>query len=352
MTSIAFLNDTHFGVRNDNEVFLNHQIGFIRDFFIPECKKRNITQVIHLGDVFDKRKNVNIKTLSRVRREVFDQLEKAGLSLTIIAGNHDTYYKNTNEYNSIKELLGDYKNIQIIDQYPEHRGEFGGKHKVLYVPWICQANYDDVMAMLSKSEASVVLGHFEIQGFDMQPGNPCLHGMDRKVLNRFPLVLSGHFHTRSNQGNITYLGTQYEMTWADCQDPKGFNILSDDLKLEFVQYDNPIFIKLLVDGDKATPIKNANFKGKYIKVVVKNAPSDRTKLDAYIDAIRNQEPMDLKIIENTRDYKVEENLDVEVEDTAALINRYVDNLEGIEDTDPALIKSILQELHTEAMEIE
>ena len=346
--SIAIVNDTHFGARNDKEVFLNNQIEFFRVFFIPEIQKRGIKKIVWAGDVFDKRKNINIRTLSRVRKEIFDKLKAAGIQIIMLAGNHDVYYKNTNEYNSIRELLGDYSNIEIIDTLPEVRGEFGGLHKVGYVPWICQANYDDCMGMLDTTEARVVIGHFEIAGFDMHPGIPCHHGMQSKTFERFQKVLSGHFHTRSTVGNITYLGTQYQMTWADYGDPKGFNILHEDLELEFVQHDNPMFIRFVYapkDDSIYWPVPK-KVKDKYVKIIVKER-DDET--DSAIMVIRSGDPADLKIVENAHNYTVEENLDVEVEDTATLMNKYVDTLEL--DVDPIRVKTILQELHTESLRV-
>lgn len=350
--SIGLINDSHFGIRGDSNVFLNNQIDFFQEFFIPELQKRGITRVVWAGDIFDKRKTVNIRTLSRVRKEIFKPLKDAGIKILALAGNHDIFHKNRNDYNSIRELLGDYENIEIIDTLPECRGEFGGKHKILYVPWICQANYDDTIGMLNGTDAQVVIGHFELKGFDMHPGIPCHHGMSSDIFKRFSKVLSGHFHTRSTLGNITYLGTQYEMTWADCEDPKGFNILNEDLTLDFIRYDNPTFIRLLWDNgvDGEWPLEG--LKDKYIKVIVKNIGTNPKSLDAMIAMLQNQEPADLKIVEDEHRSAVDEALDVDVEDTAMLMNKYVDTLEFAGNTNSNAVKSILQELHTEALGME
>jgi DNA repair exonuclease SbcCD nuclease subunit len=50
---------------------------------------------------------------------------------------------------------------------------------------------------------------------------------------KFELVMSGHFHTKSQKGNITYLGNTYQMYWNDYADQRGFHIFdTDTLKLE------------------------------------------------------------------------------------------------------------------------
>ena len=112
---IAILNDTHCGIRNSSEVFLNNAAKFYDEIFFPYCKEHDIKQIVHLGDYYDHRKFVNFKALNHNRKHFLDKLRENGMSMDIIPGNHDTYYKNTNDLNSLKELLGHFMNeIHII----------------------------------------------------------------------------------------------------------------------------------------------------------------------------------------------------------------------------------------------
>ena len=65
---IAILNDTHNGIRNSSEIFLDNAEDFYKNIFFPECKKRGIKQILHLGDYYDHRKFVNFKALKQNRR--------------------------------------------------------------------------------------------------------------------------------------------------------------------------------------------------------------------------------------------------------------------------------------------
>ena len=103
---IAVLNDTHCGIRNSSQVFLENAENFYSKVFFPECKKQEVTQILHLGDYYDHRKYVNFKALNHNRKIFLEELRKRGMSMDIIPGNHDTFYKNTNDLNSLKELLG------------------------------------------------------------------------------------------------------------------------------------------------------------------------------------------------------------------------------------------------------
>ena len=62
------------------------------------------------------------------------------------------------------------------------------------------------------------MGHLELNGFVATAGHVMDHGMDMDPFKKFKKVYSGHYHTRSNVGNIYYLGNPYEMFWNDCQD--------------------------------------------------------------------------------------------------------------------------------------
>ena len=98
---IAFICDTHFGARNDSPFFLDNALSFFEKQFFPYLRDNNITNVIHLGDFFDRRKYVNFNTLSVVRKRFVDKVVNDKLNLHITIGNHDTYFRNTNDLNSL-----------------------------------------------------------------------------------------------------------------------------------------------------------------------------------------------------------------------------------------------------------
>ena len=200
---IAILNDTHCGIRNSSEIFLNNAEKFYNDVFFPECEKQNIKQILHLGDYYDHRKFVNFKALNHNRRIFLDQLRRRGMSMDIIPGNHDTFYKNTNELNSLKECLGHYMNeVHIIMEPTVMKYD---SLKIGLVPWICQENEKRTFKKLENTKCDVVMGHLELNGFTATPGHKMEHGTETPIFERFKRVYSGHFHIRSNQGSIYYL---------------------------------------------------------------------------------------------------------------------------------------------------
>jgi predicted phosphodiesterase len=206
---VAVLNDTHCGIRNSSEIFLNNSAKFYSEVFFPYCQENGIEQILHLGDYYDHRKFVNFKALNHNRKHFLDPMRKYGMKMDIIPGNHDTYYKNTNDLNSLKECLGHYMNEIHIVMEPKVM-EYGSL-KIALLPWINPENYDSSMKFIQECKADWLGAHLELNGFEMMRGIKNTHGMSAELFKKFELVLTGHFHCASRQDNIWYLGSQMEV---------------------------------------------------------------------------------------------------------------------------------------------
>ena len=160
---IAIITDTHFGARNDNVNFNEYFYQFYEGVFFPYLQQNNIKTCIHLGDCFDRRKYVSYRTAKDFRERFVLPFNVLGIDLHMLVGNHDIYYKNTSQVNSLTELLGDkHKNIHIYDEATEV--DFDGL-PILLMPWINQTNEIYAEGMIDETKADVCMGHLEINGF-------------------------------------------------------------------------------------------------------------------------------------------------------------------------------------------
>ena len=349
---IAILNDTHCGIRNSADIFINYQRKFYEDVFFPYLLENDIKQIIHLGDYYDHRKYVNFKALNENRAHFLDKLREYGITMDIIPGNHDVFYKNTNELCSLKELMGHYMNEVNIIMEPKVMNYDG--LDIARIPWINNQNYHDSVKFIQNCNAPVVGAHLELVGFDMMKGVKNTHGMTTELFDRFELVLSGHFHTRSSRGNIHYLGSQMEFTWADAHDPKYFHVLDTDTReLTPVRNTESIFEKVMYNDEKIdyNIIPIDHLKDKFVKIVVESKTNPFI-FDRLIDRINQLGVHDLKIAE-TFDEFTGANVDdegISVEDTTELLDGYVDNVETELDKDK--IKGIMRSLYVEASNME
>lgn len=349
MTKVALVTDTHFGARSDSIPFDNFFRKFYDETFFPEIDRRGIKTIFHLGDCFDRRKYINFNTLSSCRDYFFSAAKQRGIEVVMIVGNHDTFFKNTNNVNSPGLLLNDYDNVTAFSGPIEYSVD---GTSILLMPWICTDNYDECMKAIKISNSQVLFGHFEIAGFQMYKGHENDEGFDPKLFEKFDLVCSGHFHHRSSKGNITYLGNPYEMTWADYDDARGFHIFDTGTReLEFIQNPNNIFTKIYYDDAKDIGYVTEDFADKHIKLIVVNK-TDYYKFDQFVDSIYKANPLELKIVEDMSEFEAQALGDepVDVEDTLTLLSQYVDAIETEADKDK--IKTLMKTLYVEAQNYE
>jgi len=355
---IAILCDTHAGIKNGSDIFLNYAEKFYSELFFPYCLKNDIKKIVHLGDYFDHRRFVNYKVLNRNRSMFLEKLREHGMTMDIIPGNHDCFFKNTNDLCSLVEILNHYNDCVNVYMNPTVV-DYDGMSMAL-LPWITTENYAESIKFIETANAPIIGAHLELQGFEMMKGAPSTsHGMDANLFKRYEMVLSGHYHTKSSNGNINYLGVAFEHTWADCNDPKYFHTLDTSTrKLQPVRNNLCIFKKLVYnDTLHESPVQAvkamdlSHVEGSFVKVIV-SAKKDPYAFDKYIDKINACDPFDLKIVESFAEY-TSENVDddsVCISDTGTLLNTYVDSVET--DLNKEKIKSKLQELYTEAQQLD
>ena len=349
---IAVLNDTHTGIRNSSQIFLDNAKDFYENVFFPECEKHGITQIVHLGDYYDNRKVINVKALNHNRKHFLQEMRKRNMVMDIIPGNHDIYFKNTNDMNSLKELLGHFMNEVNIIMEPKVM-EYGGL-KIAMLPWICSENHDTSMEFIANCKADWLAGHLELGGFEMMRGVENKHGLAADLFKRFELVLTGHFHVSSRKENIWYLGSQMEFFWSDAHDPKYFSIIDTDTR-EVERIKNPYTLfHRIVYNDKETDYNNYDVKQldqKFVKVVVVEK-QDTFVFDRFIDRIQNQDIYDLKISENFNEFlgtNVEDE-GLDIDDTPRLMDDYVEGVDT--DLDKDKIKVMMRDLMTQAQALE
>ena len=342
---ILLITDQHFGVRNDNQHFLNHYKKFYGEIVVPFIEKSKIDTVIALGDTFDKRRSINFMSLEASKEMWFDPLSKMGVQMHMLVGNHDIYYKNTLRINAPSELLDGYRNISV---YTEPTTVVFDSVPVLLLPWICDENYERTLGVIAKSDAPVCMGHLELNGFEAHPGHMMERGMDPKHFSKFKKVFSGHYHMKSTKKNITYLGNPYQLYWNDYGCKRGFHVFdTDTLKTTF--YRNPFdtFHKLYYNDGVTLP-DSEELVGTYVKLIVENK-GDYAKFDYAVKELQDMSLGDLKIIEDLSSELANGSSVLETEDTMTLLDNYIDEIDL--KVNKSNIKNVMRSLYMEASEL-
>ncbi len=342
---VAIITDTHYGARKGSKYLHDYFELFYKNVFFPALEEHGIDTVIHMGDAFDSRKSIDYQSFEWAKRVVFEPLKK--YKVHMIIGNHDCYYKNTNDTNSPQLLLQSYSNIKTYQEVTEVKID---NLNVLFIPWINAENFENTVNSIKVSNSNCAMGHLELNGFRAHRGHTMEEGMDSSLFEKFDRTFSGHYHTRSDNGRIFYLGNPYEMFWNDVNDTRGFTILNTET-LDHFHVNNPyrLFYNIYYEDTPYQTFDFSEYESKIVKVIVRKKTKPKA-FEKFIDKLYSIGVQDLKIVENF-DIQEGENFEItEEESTMSILNRYIEESEF--ELDKNVIKGIFQNLYKQACEVE
>ena len=316
---VAIFSDIHLGVHQNSSFWIEVSLDWV-DWFKQDIQSKGITDVIFCGDFFHYRDEVSLISLD-AGNKILDKLK--GFNVYMITGNHDCYYKETSEVNSLSIFKGR-DNITVYDSV--HTKLVGDK-KLTFCPW--GTKISDI------ANSDILFGHFELQNFKMNAFKVCDNGdSPEELTKKAPLVFSGHFHLRDEKkfdtSTIVYVGNPFEMDFGDAYQRKGYYTLDiQQGSYEFIENANtPKHVKVYLSKLIKLKDVDTNFKSfipnNLIKLVIdKNISSEH--LDALIAKMSTYKPNDLHV-----DYDVNYNK-IKLSDDTAVDLSGVDIIKAIED---------------------
>jgi DNA repair exonuclease SbcCD nuclease subunit len=341
---VAIITDTHFNFKKGNKFFHEYFEKFYTEVFFPTLRKYKIDTVIHLGDIFDNRKFTDYWSIDWTKRVILEPLKKYNVHL--ILGNHDLMYKNTTKLNSPVLLLSEYKNINIYSQPKE---VVLGNTNCLFIPWVTDESESQTLTAIKSTDAKIAMGHLELSGFYVNKKTFQEHGRDKNLFNKFDKVFSGHYHTRSDDGKIFYLGNPYQMYWTDYNDTRGFTIFDTETS-EIERINNPFEIFKIINYADDMMINLDDYENCIVKLVVKDN-KDKVKYEKFLDFLLEANLQDLKIIEEVsinEDFEADEI--VKMEDTLSLLKKYIDESEI--SLNKNKIKKLIQNIYQQSFQMQ
>jgi len=343
---VAIITDQHFGCRKNSKLFHDYFLKFYDDVFFPTLEQYGITTLIDMGDTFDSRKGIDFSALSWAKNNYYDRLQQMGVKVHTIVGNHTAYYKNTNEVNAVDLLLREYDNVTVYSKPTE---VMLGNLKTLFIPWINQENEEKTLKLIENTTCSCAMGHLELRGFRVNNQIVMEHGLEGKLFEKFKKVFSGHYHTRSTNGTVFYLGNPYEMFWTDVNDTRGFHIF-DSETLDHTPINNPyrLFHNIYYEDTNYQTFDMREYENKIVRVIVRKK-TDIKKFEKFIDKLYASNPAEFKVVENFATQELENFEAFESEDTISILNRYIKEAEI--ELDKTKVQTILQEVYQEACEL-
>lgn len=343
---LLLITDLHWGCRNDLQIFYDYFDKFYNDL-VTYMNDNNLKCVFILGDVFDRRKFINFKTLNAAKRYMFDKFKDADITVHVVLGNHDIHYRESLELSSPMLVLGEYDNVHVYTEPTTVQIE---NTTIDLIPWLCKENENQIMNHIKQSSSDLCFGHFEFVNFPMHKGIDSLTGMSTDMFEKYELVCSGHYHTKSQRGNINYIGTPYEMCWEDCDDPKGFHTFDlTTRELTFHQNLHKMFYKIEYDENVVSDV--GDLTNKFVKLIVVNK-TDLFKYDMFLSDLYSKKCYDIKILDNIVDVLNQDVDDkIDLEDILDVLGNYIDKID-LEETQKNKFKMFMKSLYIESINSE
>jgi DNA repair exonuclease SbcCD nuclease subunit len=339
---LALLSDIHMGVRKNSEIFLQSQIDFLKNQFVPYLKENNIKNIFWLGDLFDNRSSTNTKIMNSLY-DFFENDMKDFISY-IIVGNHDTYYNSSVQVNSLK-FLSNFKHVELIEEIKTIEIE---SCKITLVPWITDNN--EFIKEFRKTSCDVCMGHFNIYGFHFNKFKISDDGFQSKIFGNCKKVFTGHFHIRNSQKiqdtEIIYIGSPYQLTRNDIDENRGFTVLNlPDLSYDFIN--NKISLKYikLKYPEKFTKDK---IKNNIIDVHVDyNESYNEDKVNKYIAKIEEFQPATIPNLFVETKYDLNGTIDLENYSIGSMLDLMREYVNGLDIGNKEEIYQILINLYND-----
>lgn len=355
MSKVCLLGDLHIGARKSSPNFMDLQGRFF-SFLLAELEAREINLIIQLGDVYDSHATINLNALAFFKENFLDELRKRNIRMVTIVGNHDIAQKKSLAVNSLDLTMKAYRPDVMVVNKPTQITIKGVE--CLMVPWICDDNREATNQALGLTTAKYCFGHFEFKDFYMYKGIKNEHGQDATGYSRFDHVFSGHYHHRNQHGNVTYVGTPYELVWTELNDPKGFTVLDLESGItEYIQSPYTIFKKVYAASseDVDAILADKSFEKHYVKLYLSCDSIDKEVGDKLKNHIESCGCYDLEVVDvrATTLSDMDDDLDletVELRDSKSILDMHIDKIADIVDRTP--LRQLMYSLYTEALDAE
>lgn len=235
---VAMFTDIHWGARGNSDQHNEDNLEYTK-WFIKNVKKEGASHILFLGDWFESRNHINIKTLN-YSQEAARLLNSVGIPIIFIVGNHDLYLKSDRGIFSTN-IFQDLENFILVDN-PVYLDD----GKWLITPFLFKEEYPELVSEINS--ARYVAGHFEFRNFVVTGSDKLSeHGADATSFSKPKFIFSGHYHKRQASKNVIYIGNTFPTNYGDAGDSERgmcvFDVGTDDVS--FIDWPKaPMYFKV------------------------------------------------------------------------------------------------------------
>jgi DNA repair exonuclease SbcCD nuclease subunit len=362
---IVFLGDLHLGCKSFSKSVFETMMEFFESQFFPFILKNGVKDVFQVGDLVHNRNHIDLWILQELKCRFFRWFDENGVRLHCVPGNHDIYYRNTFSHYFHKENTKEFENVIVYRDVTVIEVE---GYLIGLVPW--QINGPSVPDI----KADLLCGHFDISGVPIMKNVFSSGGISQNSFGAFRYVISGHYHIKSSNGNILYIGTPYQLNWGDYDEQKGFHTLESGFRLKFVPNGvTPKFLKAFYaeDGEGVSlsiggtggPVRSTEekeliqlVKRNYVRLITSRV-RDQSSLESFHSSIqmfsKNGYKVEIvnsdEIIEDFDFEQLEKSLEAET-DVLTVAENYLDAMSFEDTISKDTLRSMLRSLYTVSTE--
>lgn len=327
---IWMISDIHAGARSSSLEWLNIQMEYFYNFFIPNLKKykKENDVLFVLGDLFDNRQVVNILVLNKFFK-LFEDISKI-LDVHIIVGNHDIYEKNSNEVTPLES----FKYIPNIYVYKEPIVLNINNKKCLLMPWRRDSEHE-IETLDNFSNIDYLFCHSEVKGVKLNAKSVEMHGNDIETFKSYKRIYSGHIHYSQKRRNFRFVGNPYEMTRSDMNNKKAIYILntSDDTEVAIENTYSPRHIRVFLNDilEKNINDLKKDFNNNFIDIYVDSTDVIKYNFSTLMNSLdglsRRMEPKIYETDKTVSDIDIDqEKIENDEFNVLNIANKYVNNM--------------------------
>ena len=251
----AIFTDIHFGLKSNSQLHNEDCLNFVK-WATAKAKEEGCETAFFLGDWHNNRASINIVTLNYSLRAL-EHLNDNFSSVIFIPGNHDLYYRDKRDIQSV-EWAKHLPNIQICNDWLVD-------NDIVVAPWLISEDYKRI----PKLKGKYMFGNFELPHFYMNAmvQMPDHGEVKREDFTGFERVFTGHFHKRQEHNNITYIGNCFPHNYADAgDDERGLTILEWGKDPEYHAWPDQPTYRVLGLGDILNNANNILKPGMHVRV--------------------------------------------------------------------------------------
>lgn len=370
--------DLHIGLKNSHTTYLNICAMAIKEIILA-IKKNNVSNVIFCGDLFHSRKQLDINAIN-YGLKLIDAIAKYA-KIYLICGNHDIYYKNTANVNSIN-MFKNNKNVVVIDSLT---GATINGQKALFIPWLADISsekpetYDLIFGHFDVSNKYLIASYIENHTKNTESSEELVNRIladdlllsetdDSKenisdeideiilkktksgdlignfvdIVKKMGVVYSGHIHNHdefiAKDRQFIFVGSPYQQTFAEIDSKDGYYILDENNNRRFYEIKNiPHRMKISVKEIMDVGINDYDFSKVKGNIVKKIFDVNISKADeiSICQKIVDNHPLEEELSEYdvqftsslTNNEITNETLDLIKKSKLEYIKSYVDNID-------------------------